>query len=41
MKGCIKEGPKYFCKKCKENVTRQKLDQLIRRMKNVGGYSGI
>lgn len=33
MKGCTKRGPRWYCKKCKEDVTRKKLTQLIQVVK--------
>jgi len=37
MKGCIKRGPNWYCSKCKNKVTRAKLDQLIGRIKDEFG----
>jgi predicted nucleic acid-binding Zn ribbon protein len=29
MKGCIKKGPRWYCKKCGGDVTKIKLEQLV------------
>jgi len=33
MKGCVKRGPKYFCLQCERNVTKKKINQLIKLIK--------
>lgn len=33
MKGCRRNGPKWFCKVCGANITRKKLSQLVQRVK--------
>jgi transposase-like protein len=37
MKGCRKRGARWYCRKCKADVTRKKLQQLIRAIKKQTG----